>query len=177
MKPTFLEGRITRMKTRLFLAICLMCLGIAATAQAETKRFTLILDFNTCVVDPNNPNITTCQEKDGTGKPVGQITVTFQSLIASDGTCSTNFLCNGTWNEGYLYTLNGGTITVATATAYQGQAPYKDTYGFAPVSGFSVGAITGGTGKYQTATGILTMRWDGNVCICLFDMVEPDSGE
>ena len=162
------------MKTRLFLVVCFTLLGIATTAQAKTsRRFTLILDFNTCVGDPTNPNIVTCQEKNGTGKPVGQITVTFQSLIASDGTCPTNPLCNGTWHEGYLYTLNGGTVTVATATAYQGQAPYPDENGFAPVTGFSVGAITGGTGKYENVSGTLSMRWDNNVCICLFDLVEP----
>ena len=162
------------MKTKLFLAICLTLLGIATTAQAKTyRRFTLILDFNTCVADVANPNIVTCQEKDGTGKPVGHITVTFQSLIASDGTCSTNPLCNGTWHEGYLYTLNGGTVTVSTATAYQGQAPYKDEHGFAPIIGFSVGEITGGSGKYKDISGVLTMRWDANVCICLFDIIEP----
>ncbi len=164
------------MKTSLSLAlaVCLPLLAIATTAQAETsRRFTLILDFNTCVADPINPNIVTCREEDGKGKPVGQIVVTFQSPIASDGTCSTNFLCNGTWHEGYLYSLIGGTITVATATAYQGQAPYKDEHGFAPVTGFSVGAITGGTGRYEGISGTLTMRWDNNVCICLFDIVEP----
>ncbi len=162
------------MKTRLFPAVCLLLLGIATTAQATThRRFTLILDFNTCVADPTNPNIVTCQEKNGTGKVVGHITVTFQSLIADDGTCATNFLCNGTWHEGYLYALDGGTIAVGTATAYQGQAPYKDENGFAPVIGFSVGAITHGTGKYEDISGILTMRWDANVCICLFDIIEP----
>lgn len=159
------------MKTRSFLVVCLLLLGIA-TAQAKTHRqFTLILDFSTCVADPVNPNIVTCQEKSGTGKPVGQIAVTFQSFIASDGTCPTNPLCNGTWHEGYLYTLNGGTITIATATAYQGQAPYPDENGFAPVTGFSVGTITGGTGKYENVSGSLSMRWDANICICLFDIV------
>jgi hypothetical protein len=162
------------MKTRLLLAVCLMLLGITAAAQAKThRRFTLILDFGTCVSDSNNVNNVICQEKNSVGKPVGQITVTYQGPIADDGTCATNFLCNGTWHEGYLYTLNGGTITVGTATAYQGQAPYKDEYGFAPVVGFSVGEITGGTGKYQDIKGILTMRWDANVCICLFDIIEP----
>ncbi len=162
------------MKTRLPLAACLLLLGIATTAQAQTsRRFTLILDFNTCAADSTNPNIVTCQEEDGKGKPVGEITVTFQSLIASDGTCSTNFLCNGTWHEGYLYALNGGTITVATATAYQGQAPFMDESGFAPVNGFSAGAITGGTGRYEGISGTLTMRWNNDVCICLFDIVEP----
>jgi hypothetical protein len=162
------------MKIRLLLAVFLMIFGIAPTAHAKThRRFTLILDFNTCVGDPNNANNVICQEKNGTGKVVGQITVTFISPIAGDGTCATNFLCNGTWLEGYLYTLNGGTITVATATAYQGQAPFKDENGFAPITGFSVGEITGGTGKYQDINGVLTMRWDADVCICLFDLVEP----
>ena len=162
------------MKTKLLLAVCLTLLGITPLSQAKThRRFTLILDFSTCVGDPNNANIVTCQEKDGTGKPVGQITVTFQSPIAGDGTCATNPLCNGTWHEGYLYTLDGGTITVGVATAYQGQAPFKDEFGFAPVIGFSVGAITNGTGKYQDISGTLTMRWDANVCICLFDIIEP----
>lgn len=162
------------MKARLLLAVCLMFLGIAMTAQAKThRRFTLILDFNTCVSDPNNINNLICQEKDDTGKPVGQITVTYQGPIADDGTCSTNPLCNGTWHEGYLYTLDGGTVTVATATAYQGQAPFKDENGFAPIVGFSVGAITGGTGKYADISGTLSMRWDANVCICLFDIIEP----
>ena len=163
------------MKTRLFLAVSLLLLGITTMAQAKTShRFTLIMDFNTCVPDPNNASNLICQEKDGsTGKPVGQITVTYQSPIADDGTCSTNFNCNGTWHEGYLYAIDGGTITVGTATAYQGQAPYKDENGFAPIVGFSSGAITGGTGKYSGVAGTLTMRWDGNVCICLFDIVEP----
>ena len=162
------------MKIRLLLAVFLMIGGIATTAYAKThRRFTLILDFNTCVGDPNNANNVICQEKNGTGKVVGQITVTFIAPIAGDGTCATNPLCNGTWHEGYLYTLNGGTITVATATAYQGQAPFKDENGFAPIVGFSVGAITGGTGKYHDISGTLTMRWDANVCICLFDIVEP----
>ncbi len=162
------------MKTRLFFAVCLLSLGITTTAQAKTfRRFTLILDFSTCVSDPNNPNNVTCQEKDATGKPVGQITVTYQGPIADDGTCATNLLCNGTWHEGYLYTLNGGTIGVGMAPAYQGQAPFTDEHGFAPVIGFSVGAITGGTGKYKDVKGTLTMRWDANVCICLFDIVEP----
>lgn len=163
------------MKTRLFIAVCFTLLGITA-ATARTKphlRFTLILDFNTCVSDPNNINNLVCQEKDGTGKPVGLITVTYQGPIADDGTCATNPLCNGSWHEGYLYSLEGGTITVGSATAYQGQAPFKDENGFAPIIGFSVGAITGGTGKYQDVSGTLTMRWDANVCICLFDIVEP----
>jgi hypothetical protein len=161
------------MKTKLSLAVCLVLLGITTTVQATThRRFTLILDFSTCTSDPNNVNNLICQEKDGTGKPVGQITVTYQGAIADDGTCATNLLCNGTWHEGYLYKIDGGTITVGTATAYQGQAPFKDENGFAPVVGFSVGAITGGTGKYRDISGILTMRWDANVCICLFDIVE-----
>jgi len=161
------------MKTRLLLAVCLTLLGFATTAQAKThRRFTLILDFNTCVSDPNNVNNVTCQEKDGTGKPVGQITVTYQGPIADDGTCATNLLCDGTWHEGYLYALDGGTITVGVATAYQGQAPFNDENGFAPVTGFSIGEITAGTAKYKNISGILTMRWDANVCICLFDLID-----
>ena len=161
------------MKARFFVAVCLLLLGIGATSQATTHRqFTLILDFSTCVGDPTNPNVITCQEKNGTGKVVGQITVTFQDMIASDGTCPTNPLCNGTWHEGYLYALDGGSITVATATAYQGQAPYPDENGFAPVTGFSLGAITASTGRYEGISGTLTMRWDANLCICLFDFVE-----
>lgn len=39
--------------------------------------------------------------------------------------------------------------------------------------GFSIGEITGGSGKYKDIAGILTMRWDANVCICLFDIIEP----
>jgi hypothetical protein len=162
------------MKTKLFLAVCLVLLGITTASQAKTfHRFTLILDFSTCASDPNNVNNLICQEKDSTGKPAGQITVTYQGPIADDGTCATNLLCNGTWHEGYLYTLDGGTITVSAATAFQGQAPFKDENGFAPVIGFSVGAITGGTGRYKGISGTLTMRWDANVCICLFDFTEP----
>lgn len=162
------------MKWKLLLAVCLVLPGITATAQAKTsRRFTLILDFNTCVGDPNNVSNVICQEKDGTGMPAGQITVTFQRLVADDGTCSVNPLCNGTWHEGYAYALDGGTIAVATATAYQGQSPFKDENGFAPIVGFSLGTITGGTGKFKDISGMLSMRWDANVCICLFDIVEP----
>src|SRR5215470_1330946 len=106
------------MKTKLFLAVCFVLVGITTTAQAKTfRRFTLILDFSTCVSDQNNASIVTCQEKDGTGKPIGQITVTYQGPIADDGTCATNVLCNATWHERYLYALNGGTITDGKATA------------------------------------------------------------
>ena len=159
------------MKGKLSLALGVLLLGIATNVHAKThRRFTLILDFATCASDPNNANNVICQEKDSNGKPIGKITVTYQGPIADDGTCATNPLCNGTWHEGYLYTFDGGTITVGTATAYQGQAPFKDEFGFALVIGFSVGAITRGTGKYQDTRGTLTMRWDANVCICLFDL-------
>jgi len=159
------------MKGKLCIALGVLFLGIATNVHAKTpRRFTLILDFATCASDPNNANNVICQEKDSNGKPIGKITVTYQGPIADDGTCATNPLCNGTWHEGYVYTLNGGTITVGTATAYQGQAPFKDEFGFAPVTGFSVGAITRGTGKYEDTRGTLTMRWDSNVCICLFDL-------
>lgn len=164
------------MKAKSFFAVCLMLFWITTTASAHRKghqQFTLILDFSTCTSDPNNVNNLVCQEKDGHGRPVGQITVTYQGPIADDGTCTTNSLCNGTWHEGYLYTLEGGTITVGSATAYQGQAPFKDENGFAPTLGFSQGTITGGTGKYHDISGTLTMRWDANICICLFDITEP----
>ena len=49
----------------------------------------------------------------------------------------------------------------------------RDEHGFAPIIGFSVGEITGGTGKYEDISGVLTMRWNANVCICLFDIIEP----
>jgi hypothetical protein len=165
------------MKTKVFVAVCTVCLiliGTPTIAQRRAhQRFTLILDFNTCVSDPNNASIIVCQEKDGTGKPSGQIKVTYLGPVADDGTCAANPLCNGTWHEGYLYTLNGGTITVGTATAYQGQAPYKDENGFAPILGFSAGAVTDGTGQFQGVSGTLSMRWNANVCICLFDIIEP----
>lgn len=154
-------------------ALCLAVLAISTVAHASTqRRFTLILDFNTCAGDPNNANILVCQEKDGTGKPVGEIQITFQSLTATDGTCGTNPGCSMSWHEGYLYTLDGGTITVGTARAWQGQTVTTDENGFAPNVGFSVGAVTGATGKYSGTTGTLTMRWDDNLCICLFDVVE-----
>src|SRR5260370_17738881 len=102
------------MKMKLFLAVCLALLGITTTAQAKTyRRFTLILDFNTCVSDPNNTNNVTCQEKDPTGKPIGQITVTYHGPIAADGTGARNFLCNVTLHEAYLSALHRDTLTVA----------------------------------------------------------------
>jgi hypothetical protein len=149
-----------------------LLLGLAHTARASThRRFTFILDFNTCVPDSVDPNIIRCVEKDGTGKPIGQFTVTFQSFIATDGTCAINPGCAMSWHEGYLYSLDTGTMTVASATAWQEQARETDEADNAPLLGFSVGAITGATGKYSGTTGTLTMRWDGNVCICLFDVI------
>src|SRR5262249_14936701 len=92
---------------------CTLLLGLATAARASThRRFTFILDFNTCVTDSDNSNIIRCVEKDSTGKATGQITVTFQSFIATDGTCATNPGCAMSWHEGYLYTLDTGTITV-----------------------------------------------------------------
>src|SRR5207245_45424 len=99
----------------------------AGAGMHEVRR----RESNIAPTAPNNANNLICQEKGGTGKPVGQITVTYQGPIADDGTCATNLLCNGTWHEGYLYTLDGGNITIGTATAYQGQAPFKDENGFA----------------------------------------------
>jgi len=155
-------------------AMCLsLLLAASSTAIASThRRFTLILDFSTCVTDPHDSTIITCVEKDGTGKPIGQIKVTFQSFIATDGTCDTNAGCAMSWHEGYLYTLDGGTITVASATAWQEQAREPDETGAAPLLGFSLGEITGSTGRYSGVTGTLSMRWDGDLCICLFEVVQ-----
>jgi len=86
--------------------------------------------------------------------------------------CASNPLCSFTDHASYLYELNGGTMTVANATEWQGLTTTKDENGVAAYVGFSQGAITAGTGKYQGANGTLTMRWDANVCICLFDLVE-----
>jgi len=159
-----------------FVTVVLACVSLLAarTAHASThRRFTLILDFSTCVISPTDPNIITCDEKDGTGKPIGQITVTFQSTIATDGTCATNPGCAMSWHEAYFYALDGGTITVGSASAWQEQAAETDETGGAPVIGFSIGAVTGSTGRYNGAVGTLSMRWDGNVCICLFDVIQP----
>ena len=154
-----------------FAVSCALLLALATPARASThRRFTFILDFNTCVTDAGNANVITCVEKDSTGKPIGQITVTFQSFIATDGTCGTNAGCAMSWHEAYVYTLEGGSMTVASATAWQEQAREPDETGAAPLMGFSIGAVTGATGRYAGTTGTLTMRWDGNVCICLFDV-------
>src|SRR5881394_3525178 len=96
-----LIGRMQRLiggkmftRMQLFLAVCLTLVGMSTSAQAKTqRRFALLLDFNTCTVDPNNANIINCQEKDATGKPAGSIRVTFQTFIATDGTCNINPAC------------------------------------------------------------------------------------
>ncbi len=151
-------------KFRLFVVLCFSLLSIVPAARANTHdRFTLILDFNTCVTDPTNSNIFNCQEKDGTGQPVGLIRINIFSITATDGTCAINPLCSFTDHASYFYQLNGGSITVANATEWQGQTTTKDENGVAPYAGFSQGAITAGTGRYHDAKGTLTMRRDANV--------------
>jgi len=136
-------------KFRLFSLLCFtLLIFVPAARSGGHVRFTLILDFNTCVMDPTNSNIFNCQEKDGTGQPVGTIKVTILSITASDGTCATNPLCSFTDHASYFYQLNGGTMTVANATEWQGQTNTKDENGVAAYVGFSQGAITAGTGKY-----------------------------
>ena len=173
------------------LVLCSLGLGLTtllwpvATAKAAVHGFnflnpmtsthrtlTLILDFSTCVSPPDNPNIFNCQELDATGKPAGTIKVTVSSIINTDGTCATNPLCSFTDHARYEYTLDGGTITVADAIEWQGQTTVTDESGNAAYLGFSKGPITDGSGKYQNISGTLTMRWDMNICICLFDLDE-----
>lgn len=161
------------MRAKSFAVLLVSLLAMATAAQAKThRRFTLILDFSTCSVDSTG-TIFNCQELDGTGKPVGTIKVTINSIINSDGTCATNPLCSFTDNATYVYTVDGGTIMVPSATEWQGLTTATDASGNPAYVGFSVGAITAGTGKYQDVAGTLTMRWDVNTCICLFDIVEP----
>lgn len=136
-------------------------------------NFTLILDFSTCVGDPNKANIVTCQERHDNGKPAGQIAVTFQSNFAGDGTCPANPLCNGTCMRVTFTPLMEEPLPSAQPQPIRDKTPFQDENGFAPTLGFSQGAITSGTGKYQGISGTLTMRWDANVCICLFDIIEP----
>jgi hypothetical protein len=76
------------------------------------------------------------------------------------------------WHEKWEYTLEGGTVTVGKSSDWQGQALTTDETGFAPTTGFGKGTITGGTGKFQGDAGTITMRWNDNLCICLFDLVE-----
>lgn len=159
------------MRTKLFAFLGVLLL-LSTAAQAKTHhRFTLILDFNTCKANSTG-TVFDCAELDGTGKPVGTIHVTINSIINSDGTCATNPLCSFTDNATYVYTLEGGTMTVDSATEWQGLTNVTDANGNAAYVGFSVGVITNGTGKYGDANGTLTMRWDINTCICLFDLVE-----
>ncbi len=129
----------------MFLGVLLL---LPTAAHAKThRRFTLILDFNTCAVNSTG-TVFDCLELDGAGKPVGTIRVTINSIINTDGTCATNPLCSYTDNATYMYTLDGGTMTVDSATEWQGLTSVTDAGGDAAYVGFSVGAISGGTGKY-----------------------------
>jgi hypothetical protein len=159
------------MRTKLFVLLGVLLL-VPTVAHANTHRtFTLILDFNTCTANSTG-TVFDCVELDGTGKPVGTIHITINSIINSDGTCAANPLCSFTDNATYVYTLDGGTMTVGSATEWQGLTSVTDANGNRAYVGFSVGAITSGTGKYEDANGTLTMRWDINTCICLFELVE-----
>ncbi len=147
-------------------ALCLILITNSVTTHAATHRsFALVLDFSTCVTDPGNADIITCQEFDPSGRPAGQIKVTFEKLIAAGGTFMS-------WHEKWEYTLEGGTITVNTSTDWQGQALTTDETGFAPILGFGKGSVTAATGKFKGDAGTVTMRWDDLLCICLFDLVE-----
>jgi hypothetical protein len=159
------------MRTKLFVLLGAFLLLPTAAHASTHRRFTLILDFNTCTVSSTG-TVFDCVELDGTGKPAGTIQVTINHIIHSDGTCATNPACSFTDNATYIYTLDGGTMTVGSATEWQGLTNVTDANGNAVYLGFSDGAVTSRTGKYADATGTLTMRWDINTCICLFDLVE-----
>ena len=153
-------------KTRFLATLCVLFAAGSMTARAATHRsFALVLDFSTCVTDPNNTNIITCQEFDASGKPAGQIKVTFITMISMNGTFMS-------WHERWDYTLEGGALVVTASTDWQGQALTTDESKFAPTIGFGKGTITAGTGKFKGDSGTITMRWDDNLCICLFDLIE-----
>ena len=100
-------------KSRFLWALCLVFLTSSITAHAAPHRtFTLILDFSTCVMDPTNTNIITCQEFDAAGRPAGQIKVTFSNLVSAHGTFMT-------WHESWDYTLDGGPPALQISGAFQ----------------------------------------------------------
>ena len=137
--------------------------SLAAPAQGrESRSLAFILDFSTCSAPVNGAY--TCDLTDPTGKPAGTITVTFLTLIGSDG-------LSVTWHENWFYDLNGGTISVDNATAWNVVgAAVPDENGFAPPAvGFGKGEIDSGTGRFQKAAGTITMRWDAEICICLIE--------
>ena len=134
----------------------------AAPAQGrESRTLALVLDFSTCSALANGY---TCELADATGKPAGTITVTILGGINANGLSTSQ-------HENWLYDLNGGTISVEHATAWQVVgAAVPDESGRAPAAlGFGLGEISGGTGRFKNAAGIVTMRWDAEKCICLIE--------
>jgi hypothetical protein len=162
--------------TRLRLALsvcCVVILGSASGAYAgdasaalapgrESRTLAFVLDFSTCSGLVNGAY--TCELADPTGKPAGTIRVTFLNEINSNAVSMS-------WHENWLYDLHGGTISVDNATTWQVVgAAVPDENGMAPAAlGFGLGEIDGGTGRFQNATGSITMRWDGDKCICLIE--------
>jgi hypothetical protein len=161
--------------TRLRLALTVWCsigLGSASGAYAgdspaalaqgrESRTLAFVLDFSTCSALANGY---ICDLADPTGKPAGTITVTILGGINNNGLSTSQ-------HENWLYDLNGGTISVENATAWQVVgAAVPDENGAAPAAlGFGVGEISDGTGRFHNATGTITMRWDAEKCICLIE--------
>jgi hypothetical protein len=162
-------------KLRLALAVgCLMVMGSATGAYAqesaaagrgqgrEIRSLVLVLHFSTCSAPVKGAY--TCDLTDGSGKTAGTITVSnFQEINSSPVAMS--------WHEDWRYDLRGGTITVEDATAWQVVgAAVPDENGIAPAAlGFGSGEIDEGTGRFKNVTGTITMRWDGETCICLIE--------
>ena len=138
-------------------------LGTARAADREHRRFTLVLPFNTCAGDPENPNVIVCDVYTPGGQRIGAITVTFQSAIMTTATAMS-------WHERWDYRLLDGSITVASSTDWQTMGDATDESGFAPTVGFGRGAITHGSGEFSRRSGSITMRWDDAVCICLVEI-------
>jgi hypothetical protein len=163
-------------KLRLALAVwCFLVLGSASGAYAgdspaalvqgrESRTLAFVLDFSTCSALVNEAY--TCDLADPTGKPAGTITVTLLGGINSNAMSTSS-------HESWFYDLTGGTISVENATAWQVVgAAAPDENGSAPVAlGFGRGEIDGGTGRFNNAMGVITMRWDGEKCICLIEFV------
>jgi hypothetical protein len=162
--------------TRLSLALavwCFMVLGSTGGAYAgdspaspaqgqESRTLALVLDFSTCSALVNQTY--TCDLADSAGKPAGTIRVTLLGGINSNSVSTSS-------RESWFYDLKGGTISVENARAWQVVgAAAPDENGLAPAAlGFGLGEIDGGTGRFHDATGVVTMRWDGEKCICLIE--------
>ena len=152
---------------------CFILLGWPTRARAEHShhhRFALVLDFSTCTGGPYPSEPFTCSEFKPNGELAGRITVT-----QIPGSQVGDFTTTSTWHDRWEYRLAGGTLTVADSSNWEAEAGVlpDDTAGIAKPTniGFGKGAVTGGTGRFAHATGTITMRWDGDLCICLFDLV------